>query len=289
MEKVKGYLDFLAILCYNDTVIKRTIFTLPPGRKCEAFVCVSLGLGRYALECLFFGGFMKKIENLYRYFSLGERILWLSSMALILVSFCLFDRSGVLSLIASLFGATALIFCAKGNPIGQMLMIVFAILYSIISFSYSYYGEMMTYLGMSLPMAVISLISWLRNPFQGKKSQVTVNRLHGKEFVFLIGLTGIVTVIFYFILAYFNTANLIPSTFSVTTSFFAAYLTFRRSPYFALAYALNDVVLIVLWVLALWEDPSYLSVVICFIVFLVNDSYSFLNWKRMERRQGMVL
>ena len=97
----------------------------------------------------------------------------------------------------------------------------------------------------------------------------------------------IVTVIFYFVLRYFNTANLVPSTLSVTTSFIAVYLTFRRSPYFALAYAMNDVVLIVLWILASITDISYLSVVICFVVFFVNDMYGFINWRRMEKKQKM--
>ena len=87
--------------------------------------------------------------------------------------------------------------------------------------------------------------------------------------------------LWYFILKHFNTANIIPSTLSVATSFIAVYLTFRRSPYFALAYAANDVVLIVLWTLAAVEDISYLSVIICFILFLVNDLYGFVSWKRM--------
>ena len=72
-----------------------------------------------------------------------------------------------------------------------------------------------------------------------------------------------------------------------TTSFLAVYLTFRRSPYFALAYAMNDVVLIVLWILASITDISYLSVVICFVVFFVNDMYGFISWKRMEKRQKL--
>ena len=100
-------------------------------------------------------------------------------------------------------------------------------------------------------------------------------------------LTFVVTIAFYFILKYFNTSNLIPSTLSVTTSFIAVYLTFRRSPYFALAYAMNDLVLIVLWVLASITDVSYLSVVICFIVFFVNDMYGFINWKKMEKNQKL--
>ena len=146
---------------------------------------------------------------------------------------------------------------------------------------------MVTYLCMSMPMATISLISWIRNPYKGKRSQVKVNSISKKEVMVLVFVTIVVSIVFYFILKYFNTANLIPSTFSVTTSFFAAYLTFRRSPYFALAYALNDVVLIILWILASLTDSSYISVVICFIVFLVNDSYSFINWKRMERNQKL--
>ena len=93
------------------------------------------------------------------------------------------------------------------------------------------------------------------------------------------------TVAFYFILKHLGTANLLPSTVSIATSFLAALLTFKRSPFFALAYAANDVVLIVLWILAAMQDISYLSVIVCFAVFLVNDTYGFLNWLRMQRRQ----
>lgn len=68
-------------------------------------------------------------------------------------------------------------------------------------------------------------------------------------------------------------------------SFLAVYLTFRRSPYFALAYAANDIALIVLWVLASMSDMKYISVVICFIAFLVNDIYGFISWQRMKYKQ----
>jgi nicotinamide mononucleotide transporter PnuC len=99
--------------------------------------------------------------------------------------------------------------------------------------------------------------------------------------------TVIVTVLFYFILSFFNTANIVPGTLSVTTSFIAVYLTFRRSPYFALAYAANDIVLILLWTLASAEDTKYISVTVCFTVFLVNDLYGFYNWLKMKKRQAV--
>ncbi len=225
---------------------------------------------------------MKKLTT---YFSKDELILWGGSAGLILVSFFLFDRVNFMTLAASLIGTTSLIFNAKGNPIGQALMIVFSLLYGLISYTFSYFGEMITYLGMTGPMALFALISWLRNPYKGNRAEVAVNRIGKWEYSGMYVATALVTLGFYFILAHFNTANIIPSTLSVATSFIAVYLTFRRSPYFALAYAANDMVLIFLWILAAREDISYLSVIICFVMFLVNDLYGFVSWKRMEQRQ----
>lgn len=229
---------------------------------------------------------MEKFKSLKSYFSKSEITLWCCSAILITISFLIFDRESYLTLVASLIGVTSLIFNAKGNPIGQFLMIIFSLLYGIISLTFAYYGEMLTYLGMTMPMAVIALISWLKNPYKGNKSEVKVNHISKKEWIFMWLLTVVVTYIFYFILDIFNTANIVPSTISVTTSFLAVYLTFRRSPYYAIGYAANDVVLIILWVLATIEDITYLSVVVCFVTFFVNDIYGFVNWQKIGKRQA---
>lgn len=228
---------------------------------------------------------LKKFRNYYHYFTKTEITLWCISVLSILIFFFIFDRNNVLTLTASLIGVTSLIFNAKGNPLGQILMVIFSSLYGVISYSFHYYGEMITYLGMTAPMAVFALISWLQNPYNGNRAEVKINRLKLREIIFMILLTILVTFIFYYILAAFQTANIVPSTISVTTSFLAVYLTFRRNTYFAVAYAANDIVLILLWILAARSDLSYLSVVICFIMFLLNDIYGFINWTRMQKRQ----
>jgi len=220
------------------------------------------------------------------YFTKFELTLLCSSILLILVSFLIFDRQNYLNLIASLLGVISLIFCAKGNPIGEALIITFSVFYGIISYAAAYYGEMITYLGMTTPMAIFALISWLRNPYNGNHSEVKVNTLKPKEFLFLFFLTIAVTVAFYFILDALGTANLLVSTLSVSTSFAAVYLTARRSHYFTVAYALNDLVLIVLWIFQTLSDISAISMVVCFVVFLANDIYGFTNWQKMKRRQG---
>lgn len=219
------------------------------------------------------------------FFSRSELALWGSSVALITGSFLIFDREGYAILLASWIGVTSLIFNAKGHPAGQLLMVIFSVIYGIISFLGRYYGETLTYLGMTCPMALFALISWLRHPFAGNRTEVAVNRLRRGEGFFLAALTAVVTLLFGRLLLHFSTSQIILSTVSVTTSFLAVYLTFRRSAYYALAYAANDIVLVLLWGIASVEEPSYLSVSVCFLIFLVNDLYGFLSWRKMARRQ----
>lgn len=210
----------------------------------------------------------------------AEWLLWGFSVAAVLAAASLFGGMEPVEILASVVGVTSLVFNARGNPVGQALMLIFSIMYAVISFSARYYGEMLTYLGMTAPMAALALVSWLKHPFRGNAAEVEVRRMPRRETVLMLLAAVPVTAGFGLLLALFHTANLVPSIVSVTTSFVAAYLTFRRSPYFALAYAANDVVLILLWILA-----GRMSMVICFVLFLGSDLYGFFSWLRMERRQ----
>ena len=210
--------------------------------------------------------------------------LWALSVVIVTLSFVLAPDKDFLSLSASLVGVTALIFVAKGYVIGQVLCVIFAVFYGIISLLFKYYGEAITYLCMSLPMAICVAIQWHKNPYKNS-NEVTIKDIKKKEIFILIILAIIVTVIFYFILKVLGTANLFFSTLSITTSFIAAYLTYLRSPYYAIGYCVNDIVLIVLWVLASIEDTAYIPMIFCFIMFFANDIYGFINWRRMKEKQ----
>ena len=214
-----------------------------------------------------------------------ERRLWIISLLCALVAYAFSPARDVLTLISSLVGLTSLILNARGDVLGQMLMVLFSVLYGVISYSFRYYGEMITYLGMTAPIALAAVVSWLRNPFKDS-AEVAVRRISPWEVFLLLLLTVLITWAFYYILRAFGTANLAMSTLSVATSFLGASLTFLRSPYYALGYAANDVVLIVMWVLASVQNPAYLPMILCFFMFLINDLYGYAAWRQMQRRQA---
>ncbi len=225
--------------------------------------------------------FIRSIRSLTKF----ELLLWISSLIIVTLSFLLAPNKDFLSLSASLIGVTALIFLAKGYILGQLLSVVFAIFYGIISFFFAYYGEMITYLLMTAPMAVMAAIEWYKNPYNNS-GEVKISRVTKTQLIVMLVLTATVTFIFYFILKALDTTNLMFSTVSIATSFLASYLTYLRSPYYALAYAANDVVLIILWILASIRDTGYIPMILCFVMFFFNDIYGYVNWKKMMARQS---
>jgi nicotinamide mononucleotide transporter PnuC len=230
-----------------------------------------------------------KLRNPFKGLTKKEWIILSCSLIIVSVSNLLAKNPSIFTVLGTLVGATALIFIARGDFFGQILCILFAILYSITSIQYKYWGEVITYLGMSAPIALVSVITWIKNPYKEDKSVVKIQKLNKRTIIIVFLLTAIVTSAFYFILKAFNTPNLITSTLSITTSFLASTLMLLRSPYYAVAYGLNDVVLIILWIMASITDLGYLPMVACFVTFLFNDTYGFISWSTREKSQAKNL
>ena len=113
-----------------------------------------------------------------------DRILWICSLLIVFISNISVPNFDQLTLAAAIISVTSLVFAAKGNVWAQILMIVFSILYGIISFRFRYWGEMITYLAMT--MAVWSTITWLKNPSKENKNEVQIQKLTSTHIIGLI-------------------------------------------------------------------------------------------------------
>ncbi|MGN1092816.1 MAG: nicotinamide mononucleotide transporter, partial [Monoglobaceae bacterium] len=116
-------------------------------------------------------------------------VLWLVSVIIVGGANILGGTEPV-KLLATLIGVTALIFLAKGDVRGQILIVIFSFLYAATSFKFRYYGEMITYLCMTMPIAVLSAYSWIKNPY--KKNEVKIHRLTFKQKNAMVCLTIVV-------------------------------------------------------------------------------------------------
>lgn len=211
-------------------------------------------------------------------------ILIFGSTALVLSFFLQPGEKNYLSLFASLLGMVAILMVAKGLIIGQYFTFVYGVVYAVLSYFSGYYGECILCAATILPSTAVAIVSWTKNPSK-ERGKVRVNKLSAKEYVLVCLFSVALTFAAYFVLRAMHTAELVVSTVSFVTSISAAYLLIRRSPFYAVCYIANDVVLIVLWSLALARGESVLPSVICFCIFLVNDTYGFFNWRRRGKTE----
>jgi len=212
-----------------------------------------------------------------------ERWLLAISLTVIFISGFLTPGHNFLSILVSLLGGLSIIFIAKGEIFGQFACLVFSILYGLLSYRCAYYGEVLIVFGLQLPAAFLGLYSWLKNRYT--VSEVKVAEVSRRAIFLIPVISSVITVASYFLLARLHTEALLNSTLSVATSVTANMLLYLRSPYYAIVFILNDLVLIALWGTLSLKSPEYIPSVACFSVFLMIDSYGFYNWRRMQKRQ----
>ena len=225
------------------------------------------------------------MKNPFKSLNKFDICLWVVAFTAILLTFFLTSSRDYMTLASSITGITMLMFIVKGNVVGQFLTVAFSVCYGIVSYFTGYYGEMITYLGMSTPAAIYAIVTWLRHPYKDSAS-ISVAKLNAKKLIIVGVISAVVTVAFFFILRALNTTNLIISTVSVALSMTAACFTILRSPFYGLAYACNDIVRIVLWSLGAATDITRLPIVMCFSLFFIYDTYGFINWMRMRKKQN---
>ena len=174
-----------------------------------------------------------------------EKILLFGSIVLVSLVGIIF-KSDLLTTICSIVGIVTALLLAKGKNLGQIFGLLIVALYSIVSFKNGYYGEVIIYLCIMLPMYIIGIISWFRHQNKDTNS-VEVNRITIKEWIIVLFASIVCFIGIYFLLKAFNTNQLFISSLSVIDSLFAVYLGVRRSKYSFYFYVVNDLILILLW------------------------------------------
>ena len=224
------------------------------------------------------------MKKLFKDWSIFEIILLITSPLIVLVVGIIF-KSDVLTMITSIVGIICALLLAKGLVLGQFFGIAIVILYSIVSFKNGFYGEMLIYLVIMLPMYIWGVLEWLKHK-NGETKSVEVNSIKWKEWLTVAICSAIVFICFYFLLKALNTNELIVSTLSVVDNIFAVYLLARRSKYGFVSYIANDLILIVLWGIPIIQgNLLLLAMLINPIVNLINDTYGVINWTKMQRKQ----
>ncbi len=175
---------------------------------------------------------------------------------------------------------------AKGKIITLFIGIVTFLFYIIISYSQKLYGEAMVYAIFLLPLYIYGVIHWLKHKDLNNVVRVRGN-LTGKEWTLMIEVLVIISIGSFFLLKALETSQLIVSTLSFVSMLPAVYLLARRCKWNQIAFLINDIFLVILWIrLAVSGNTTFIPMVICFLFQTIYDIYGLFEWFKLENKQN---
>ena len=173
---------------------------------------------------------------------------------------------------------------AKGKYACYIIGIISTFFYAFVSYSNSYYGEVIIAMCCTLPLMIVGLVNWLKH--QDNTNTVVIKEISKKELIIVLLTQAIMFIGYYYLLKIFNTNNLLVSTFSIIASIIATYLTARRSEYGFVGFIINDIILITLWSIpVIGGNTNLIPVLLCPVLLLINDIYGVYNWKKIKNKQ----
>lgn len=174
---------------------------------------------------------------------------------------------------------------AKGKYSCYIVGIISTFFYAFVSYSNSYYGEVIIAMCCTLPLMVMGLINWLKH--QDDTNIVIIKEITKKELILVLLSQAVMFIGYYYLLKSFNTNNLLVSTFSIVASIIATYLTARRSEYGFIGFIINDIILIILWSIPVLKgNTNIIPVLLCPVLLFINDTYGVYNWKKIKNKQA---
>ena len=221
---------------------------------------------------------MKKYLKSWNKFEITLLVL----SVILILGLGIYLKCGFLTTIVPFIGFFSALNQAKGHVVGQIVGVLLAILYSIMSYNNKYYGEVIIYLIVILPLYLSGIYTWLKN--KDKKSEkVKQNTLSQKEWYSLLGINIVLFIGLYFLLKFFNTNNLLVSTISMNINLTATYLLVRRSRYSFLFYLINAFILLILWGLPVLNgNILLLPMVFDALLLLINNIYGLHSWSKSK-------
>lgn len=236
----------------------------------------------------------QKVDDFFKKFNLFDYIyLPLSLLAVTIVSIVF--QCDALSIVYSIIALIAVFILSKGFVIAPYAMICGYVIYAVQAYLNGLYGEAILNMFVLVPLQIFTIVSWIKNHKKLKEersSSVIVNDIKWKEWLIIFAVAVAVGVAAYFGLRALNTNYLVLSVFTFVIPIIANYLMLRGSFYNFAVYIINSVLLVVMWLLPLFEGKDFgtdfIPMAVCFLSFAISDVYGMVNWLKLKRQQKLT-
>lgn len=204
--------------------------------------------------------------------------MWMIAANVIILGVSIYFHDTAIGLIASVTGTMCVILTGMGRMSNYIFGTINIILYSIVAYKATYYGDVMLNLFYYLPTNIIGWFMWKKH-INNENGEVEKQKLSLKMEIIIgiLSITGIL-VYGYFLKNYTN--DKLPYTDSMSTvlSIVAQILLLKRYMEQWIVWIVVDGVSIFMWVMAFFNGGESVATLLMWSVYFVNAVIMFIKW-----------
>lgn len=209
---------------------------------------------------------------------------WLAAACSIIIFLSIYWQDTIMGIISATTGTACVICTGKGKLSAYLFGLINCVLYAIISFKASLYGETMLNALYYVPMQFVGFYTWSKH-MNDKTNEVTKKNMKWSGRLIMAMSILIGTLLYGLILNKMGDAMPFVDAFTTVTSVVAMIVSVKMFAEQWWIWVVVDVFTVYMWFVSFMQGKENIATLIMWMVYLVNAVIMLVKWEKEARRK----
>lgn len=226
------------------------------------------------------------LKNEFKGWKMRE-ILWLTIACAVIAGLSIYWGDSLMGIISSVTGVACVVCTGKGKLSAYFFGLINCVLYAIISYHASLYGETMLNALYYVPMQFVGFFVWNRHMNQ-ETCEVEKRKMRLPGLLIMIAIIAIATYLYGLLLRYLNDAMPFVDAFTTVSSVVAMIISIRMYAEQWWIWVAVDVFSVYMWWCDFRAGSDNMATLLMWIVYLGNAVIMLVKWEKEARKKNAV-
>lgn len=227
---------------------------------------------------------MELIKNEFKGWHIWE-ISWLVLACAIITGLSIYWGDSLMGIISATTGVACVICTGKGKLSAYIFGLINCVLYAIIAYKATLYGETMLNALYYVPMQFYGFYVWSKNMNEETSEVIKKNMTWKTRGIFTV-LIAIGVVAYGFLLKYLGDEQPFLDSFTTVSSVFAMIISVKMYAEQWVIWVIIDVASVIMWVIAYMNGADSIATLLMWIVYLLNAIIMLVKWEKEALKRG---
>lgn len=212
-------------------------------------------------------------------------VIWLVLTCAVITGLSIYWGDNLMGIISATTGVACVVCTGKGKLSAYIFGLVNSVLYAIIAYRATLYGETMLNALYYVPMQFYGFYVWSKH-MNAETCEVEKRHMTWKERIFWVVVTTAATIGYGYILKYLGDALPFIDSFTTVTSVVAMIISIRMFAEQWWLWTAVDVFTVIMWAKAYMLGNESIATLLMWIVYLGNAIIMLVKWEKEITRRG---